>query len=299
MGLAPGWLLSYGSGDGEQRSRVLWSGPAGRPLGHKPGLSDSEGEAGRALLSPGSLGERLDAKFLTAYFFPAFVAVLGTFWILVTATGGERFAERVEQLDSVEQTLAVFLLLLTTAMIAHLLRALARPIAQLFAGRAFPALVKNPAIQRQLLARARVPAGIVMGSRGERLYPHDPADTAPTAFGNVLAMAADYPHLVYGMEPYHWWPRLLPLLPVEFQEMLRSMEAPMRAMPNLSSWPCALVVWRPWALPPPNGRQTSCPWRSVFSSRTSFIARRSHKPLSSPATFGWVSISIGPRSCGG
>jgi hypothetical protein len=36
------------------------------------------------------------------------------------------------------------------------------------------------------------------------------------------------------MESYHWWPRLLPLLPVEFQEMLRSMEAPMRAMLNLS-----------------------------------------------------------------
>jgi len=182
----------------------------------------------------GSLGERLDSKFITAYFFPAFAAVLGTFWILVAATGGERFAERLEQLDSVQQAIAVVLLLLTTAMIAHLLRALARPIAQLFAGRAFPTLIKNPAIQRQLRARARVPAGMVMVSRGERLYPHDPADTAPTAFGNVLATAADYARLVYGMESYHWWPRLLPLLPVEFQEMLRSMEAPMRGMLNLS-----------------------------------------------------------------
>ena len=73
----------------------------------------------------GSLGERLDSKFITAYFFPAFAAVLGTFWILVAATGGERFAERLEQLDSVQQAIAVVLLLLTTAMIAHLLRALA------------------------------------------------------------------------------------------------------------------------------------------------------------------------------
>jgi hypothetical protein len=182
----------------------------------------------------GSLGKRLDAKFLTANFFPAFAAVLGTFWILVTATGGERFADRVAQFASVEQALAVFLLLLTTSMIAHLLRALARPIAQMFASRAFPALVKNPATQRQLRARVRATVGMAMAARGERLYPHDPADTAPTAFGNVLATAADYPRLVYGMESYHWWPRLLPLLPVEFQEMLRSMEAPMRAMLNLS-----------------------------------------------------------------
>jgi hypothetical protein len=36
------------------------------------------------------------------------------------------------------------------------------------------------------------------------------------------------------MDTYHWWPRLLPLLPPEFQELLRSMETPMRSMLNLS-----------------------------------------------------------------
>jgi hypothetical protein len=76
-------------------------------------------------------------------------------------------------------------------MIAHLLRSLARPIAQLFAGRAFPELVKRPAIQRQLRARARFQLGMVMAARGDRLYPHDLADTAPTVFGNVLATVAD------------------------------------------------------------------------------------------------------------
>jgi hypothetical protein len=103
---------------------------------------------------------------------------------------------------------------------------------------------------------------MVMVSRGERLYPHDPADTAPAAFGNVLATAAEYPRLVYGMESYHWWPRLLPLLPVEFQEMLRSMETPMRAMLNLSLVALSLAGWQPWlwALPPPNGRRSSWPW---------------------------------------
>ena len=71
-------------------------------------------------------------------------------------------------------------------------------------------------------------------SRGDRLFPRDPADTEPTAFGNVLAAGDDYPRLVYAMEPSHWWPRLLPLLPADFQDLLRSLETPMRAMLNLS-----------------------------------------------------------------
>lgn len=182
--------------------------------------------------SIGSIGDRLDSKFITAYFFPAFVAVLGSTWILVAAAGGERFGERIAQLDSVEQAIGVALILLATMMLAHMLRALARPIAQLFAGRAFPELVKKPSTRNQHRVRARFAAG--MASRGDRLYPHDPAETAPTAFGNVLAATADYPRLVYAMEAYHWWPRLLPLLPVEFQELLRSLETPMRAMLNLS-----------------------------------------------------------------
>ena len=53
----------------------------------------------------GSLGDRLDAKFITAYFFPAFVAVLGTIVILVRALGGERFVEWIEQYDSTKEAL--------------------------------------------------------------------------------------------------------------------------------------------------------------------------------------------------
>jgi hypothetical protein len=181
----------------------------------------------------GSIGSRLDSKFITAYFAPAFVAVLGTLWILVVSTGSERFGAWIEQLDSVEQAIAVLVLLLVTSMLGHVLQALARPIAQLFAGRAWPELFQRPLIENQRRARARARLKELL-SRGDRLYPRDSADTAPTAFGNVLTAAADYPRLVYAMDPYHWWLRLLPLLPVEFQEMLRSIETPMRAMLNFS-----------------------------------------------------------------
>ena len=182
----------------------------------------------------GSIGDRLDAKFITAYFFPAFVAVLGSIWILVTAVGGERVVERVEELDSVEQGIAVAVILLVTLMLAHLLSALARPIATFYAGRAFPGPVREWSIRGQRKARVRNRTSSIQAGREDRLYPRDPADTQPTAFGNVLAATVDYPHLVYAMEAFHWWPRLMPLLPPEFQSLLRSMETPMRGMLNLS-----------------------------------------------------------------
>jgi hypothetical protein len=182
----------------------------------------------------GSIGERLDSKFITAYFFPAFIAVLGTLWVAVTALGGERFAERVAGLDSVEQAIFTGILLLITMMVAYMLRSLGRPIAQLFAGHTFPRVVKDKSVRSQLRARSRARLSSAMISRNERLVPVDPTDTAPTALGNVLAAAADYPRHVYGMDAYYWWPRLLPLLPPEFQVLLQSMETPMRSLLNLS-----------------------------------------------------------------
>jgi hypothetical protein len=182
----------------------------------------------------GSLGDRLDSRFITAYFVPAFVAVLGSIWVLVTAVGGERFAERIAELDSVEQGIGVALILLVTLMLAHLLSALARPIATVFAGRAFPGPVREWSMRGQLNARLRNRASTFRDGREDRLYPRDPADIQPTAFGNVLAATADYPRLIYAMDTFHWLPRLLPLLPTDFQALLRSQETPMRGMLNLS-----------------------------------------------------------------
>jgi len=182
----------------------------------------------------GSIGERLDSKFITAYFFPAFVAVVGSLWILVASVGGERFAERIAELDSVEQGIAVAIVLLVTMMLAHMLSALARPIATFYAGRAFPAPVREWSIRGQLKARRRNRTSSIQAGREDRLYPRDASETQPTAFGNVLAATADYPRLIYAMDAFHWLPRLMPLLPTEFQALLRSMETPMRGMLNLS-----------------------------------------------------------------
>src|SRR5438093_241597 len=103
----------------------------------------------------GSIGGRLDSKFITAYFAPAFVAVFGTICILVRAVGGERFGDWVAELDSVKQAIAVLVLVMITLVLGHVMQALARPIAQLFAGRAWPELFQKTSIRSQLRARAR------------------------------------------------------------------------------------------------------------------------------------------------
>jgi hypothetical protein len=92
------------------------------------------------------------------------------------------------------------------------------PIEQLYAGHAYPEVIRR-LLPAQRSARAYIPFDLSTYERGTRLFPRDPGDLAPTAFGNVVAASADYPREVYGLETYYWWPRLLPLLPPDFGDM--------------------------------------------------------------------------------
>ena len=168
------------------------------------------------------------------YFFPAFLAVLGTIAIVVRQAGDATFIAWIAQFDSLQQGVIVLVLLLGTLLLAQLLQALARPIGRLYAGRAYPELVRRALLPAQHADRARTRFDLSTYQRGVRLFPRDPADTEPTAFGNVLAASADYPRQVYGMDTYYWWPRLLPLLPPDFLASLREQETPMRMLLNLS-----------------------------------------------------------------
>ena len=73
-------------------------------------------------------------KFITPYFFPAFIGVLGSIYIVVLAVGGERFVDHIAEFDSGEQAVGVGLFLLVTIMAAHMVKSLERPIASFFAG---------------------------------------------------------------------------------------------------------------------------------------------------------------------
>jgi hypothetical protein len=195
-----------------------------------------------------ALSDRLDSKFLTAYWLPAFVAVLGGFGIFAVIVGGEQIDHWLYNLDSVEQTLGVLLIVLAVTMGAFVLRALSHPIAQLFAGAALPRAVADWSTRGQLRVKHRAASLMrdkpgpeaetlspqVTEERLNRVFPLDDAETQPTLFGNVLATAAEYPRLTYAMEGFLWWPRLSPLVPVDFQGMLGGTQAPMMGLLNLS-----------------------------------------------------------------
>src|SRR5262245_8665694 len=133
----------------------------------------------------GAVGERLDAKFIAAYFFPAFVAVFGTIAIWVRQVGDVRFIELVNQFDSLHQGVLFLVLLLGTWMMAYLLQAMARPIGQLYAGRAYPEFIRRLLLPAQRSDRAHTRFDV--SARSTRLFPRDLDDLEPTAFGNVLA----------------------------------------------------------------------------------------------------------------
>ena len=196
----------------------------------------------------GSLSDRLDTKFLTAYWLPAFVAVLGGFGILAALVGPQQLDAWVYDLDSVEQSLGALIILLLMTMLAFVLRALTRPIAEVFAGDALPRAVADWSTRGQLRAKRETAQVLGVASDGlkavsadqqatqrlAQLFPQDDADAKPTLFGNVLAMAAEHPRFAYAMVGTVWRPRLSPLLPTSFQDLLSSAQAPMMGLLNLS-----------------------------------------------------------------
>ena len=196
----------------------------------------------------GALSGRLDAKFLTAFWLPAFVAVLGGCCILAAGVGLQHVDAWISGLDAVEQSLATLLILLAITMLAFVFRALTRPIAAVFAGDALPRVVadwstrgqlrtKRKAAQLLNVATAAADAASAAGQaevRFSQVFPRDDGDARPTRFGNILASAAEHPRIAYAMAGTLWWPRLAPLVPAHFEEALSGAQAPMMGLLNLS-----------------------------------------------------------------
>jgi hypothetical protein len=179
------------------------------------------------MLSAGisALTDKVNASFVTAYLLPAGVAILGGLGIAAHLLGVAGLARGVANLGGVGQSLAALLALLATLLVAFVLRALTRTIVATFAGDLLPAALAGFLRHGQQRAAAKDAAKPV---------PADPEALAPTALGNVLAGAAEYPRQVYAMDGVFWWARLTPLLPPEFTEQLAGAQAPMMSLLNLS-----------------------------------------------------------------
>ncbi len=185
-----------------------------------------------------TVADRFDSQFLAAYWLPAFVATLGGLGIVVARVGPDQAGAWINDRDSAQQTLVVVIGIVVITMFAFVLRALRLPIADLFSGAAFPRVFADRSTQAQQNARH---AAFDDAAR-ERFYPRDDANTQPTRFGNVLAAAAEHPRVVYAMDGALWWPRLSPLLPSAFQQLLGAAQAPTMALLNLSAILTALGI---------------------------------------------------------
>ncbi|MBL8126522.1 MAG: hypothetical protein U0Z70_13485 [Thermomicrobiales bacterium] len=203
----------------------------------------------------GALSDRMDSRFVTAYWVPAFVFVLGALCAFGVMRGPGQIDSWISDLDSVEQTLGVVIIVLLVSTLAFILRALTRPITEACAGLAIPAPVAAWSKRGQLRAKRRAaqllassthlkspdvesPVAALLQNR----FPENDADLQPTLFGNLIASASAHPRIAYSMEGLLWWSRLSPLLPQSFQDTLAGAQAPMMALFNLSIVFLALAV---------------------------------------------------------
>ena len=197
----------------------------------------------------GALGDRMDSKFLTAYWLPAFVLVLGGLCAVGLAAGPGQLEGWISDLDSVEQALGALILVLVISMVAFMLRALTRPITEVFAGVALPRVVANAFTRGQVRARERATRILEASPSADQeaaewlqnRFPKDDKNLKPTLFGNLLASVSEHPTIAYSVVGSLWWPRLSPLLPGSFQDTLAGSQSPMVAMLNMSVVFCALA----------------------------------------------------------
>ena len=66
-------------------------------------------------------------------------------------------------------------------------------------------------------------------------YPADLKKIKPTRLGNILAAAEEYPHKLYRIDVYLWWPRLVTLLPETLLNSMSVAEGSLISLLNMSA----------------------------------------------------------------
>jgi hypothetical protein len=201
-----------------------------------------------------ALSGSLDSKFLTAYWLPACVFVLGSLGLLAVRVGPDELATQIIDLDTVEQGFSVVILLVLITILAFIVRALTLPIAEIFAGRTWPPVIAAWSTRGQRRRKARTDHHIRAHAdattsmareailRQRLVFPLHDTDVRPTGFGNVLEAAAERAWVAYAMDVALWWPRLEPFLPDAFLDSLASAQAVMVGMLNFSLAFAALAL---------------------------------------------------------
>lgn len=220
-------------------------------------------------------------RFLVSCWFPAFFALLLALLPQVSVWGWTEAWRRWVQLAPGQDytgigSLQLWLLagmLVLVSLVAYLLNVLARSIAHLYEGYAWPLFLRRWVVRwvrrrwerlRQARAESARAGDTVRYARlQERLFYEYPAEAdllLPTRLGNVLRAAEGYSGSVYGMDGPFWWPRLWPLLPDGQREAIEDALATMMAVLNLSLLllPTTVYVTVYLALCP-------IPWRAAWA----------------------------------
>lgn len=78
-------------------------------------------------------------------------------------------------------------------------------------------------------------------------YPTNTKEILPTALGNRLRAAEQYPQTHYGLDGIIVWPRLWPLLPDPVQEAITSSRQALDEAVRLFGWGLLTALWGLWA----------------------------------------------------
>lgn len=177
----------------------------------------------------------LDRRFLLAYWTPAFIGLCLGLTTAILRDGFVPAVEKWEKFTETQQFLLTFFTLLAITILAYLLQALTTPLIRAYEGYWPPwlALVRHRAELRQQRIKQRA---MTRGDQRTLYYnfPYNDAHIRATRLGNTMTSAEEYPYLLYRADAIIWWPRLIPLLPAEFQTMVDGAFAPIVALLNLS-----------------------------------------------------------------
>jgi hypothetical protein len=158
----------------------------------------------------------VDKRFLLSSFFPVLVAAFGIDLLAASGTGG--ITEQAETWSSYPGLLQALIIgggLAAILVIAAVLSSSSLLITQLYEGYFGPKFLKDWWVESQAQRKSK--------STGNTELRFPATTLQPTALGNVLRAAEEYPKRAYGLTTVVVWPRLFLVLP---PDVLLSMQGP-------------------------------------------------------------------------
>lgn len=73
-----------------------------------------------------------------------------------------------------------------------------------------------------------------VASEYDHLYPSNPDEILPTQFGNILKASEQYPGTRYGFDGVEFWPRLIHVIPKEYQQTIDNSRNELSFLVNMS-----------------------------------------------------------------